>query len=163
NKYVPVFDEQAVDRDLLVMGARNLRDYFEIRGYFEVEVDFETRHPAGDREEILYVITPGERHKLVDVTVKGNKYFSTEDLRERMFLQPAGFLRLRHGRYSRGFVHRDENAIEALYHANGFRDVEVNTETVDDYRGKQGDVAAIVTIEEGPQYKVSKLDVSGIQ
>jgi outer membrane protein assembly complex protein YaeT len=162
-RYVPVFQEQAVDRDLLVMGARNLRDYFESKGYFEVEVDFETRQPAPDREEIIYVITPGERHKLVEVTVKGNRYFSTKDIRERMFLRPAGWLRLRHGRYSRGFVRRDEEAIKALYRANGFRDAAVATETIDDYRGKQGDVAAVVTIEEGPQYSVSGLTVNGVE
>ena len=28
-KYVPVFEERRVDRDLLVEGARNLRDYFQ--------------------------------------------------------------------------------------------------------------------------------------
>lgn len=162
-KYVPVFDEQAVDRDLLVEGASNLRDYFESKGYFEAEVDFETRRPAPDHEEILYVVTPGTRHKLVEVTVRGNKYFSTEDIRSRMFLQPAGFLRLRHGRYSQGFVRRDEKAITNLYHSNGFRDVKVSTQTINDYQGKAGDVAAVVTIVEGPQYRVSDLQVTGVK
>ena len=37
-EYVPVYDEQAVNRDLLVTGVRNLRDYFQNRGYFDVEV-----------------------------------------------------------------------------------------------------------------------------
>lgn len=162
-RYVPVFDEQSVNRDLLVIGARNLRDYYQNQGYFEAEVDFQRRQTDPDHEQITYVVTPGTRHKLVDVTVKGNHYFTTRDIRERMFLQPAGFLRLRHGRYSAGFVTRDEDAITALYHANGFRQVQVSTQTVDDYRGKTGDVAAIVTIDEGPQYFVSDFELHGVK
>ena len=41
-KYVPVFDEQTVNRDLLVRGVANLRDYWQNRGYFDVSVDFQT-------------------------------------------------------------------------------------------------------------------------
>ena len=40
-KYVPVFDEETVNRDLLVRGVANLRDYFQNRGYFDVDVDFQ--------------------------------------------------------------------------------------------------------------------------
>ena len=42
-KYVPVFDEETLNRDLLVRGVANLRDYFQNRGYFDVDVDFQNR------------------------------------------------------------------------------------------------------------------------
>src|SRR5690242_1503098 len=35
---VPVYEEHTVDRDLLVEGARNLRDEFQSKGFFEAEV-----------------------------------------------------------------------------------------------------------------------------
>ena len=161
-EYVPVFDEQTVNRDLLVLGARNLRDYFQSKGYFEVQVDFRTTNPGPDQEEITYTIEPGERHKLVRVDVQGNKFFETKEIRERMFLEPSGFIRLRHGRYSEGFVRRDEDAIKALYQSNGFRDVNVTITPVDDYQGKKGEVAATVNITEGPQYVVSNVTVNGL-
>ena len=34
-RYIPVFEEHAVDHDLLVEGRRNLRDYLQSQGYFE--------------------------------------------------------------------------------------------------------------------------------
>ncbi len=43
--YVPVFEEQTVNNDLLVSGARNLRDYFQFQGYFDVQVDFKRPLP----------------------------------------------------------------------------------------------------------------------
>src|ERR1035441_6967636 len=39
-RYVPVFEEHAVDRDLLVEGARNLQDFLQSEGYFEAQVGF---------------------------------------------------------------------------------------------------------------------------
>ena len=44
-RYVPVFEEHAVDHDLLVEGARNLRDYFQREGYFESQVEFKEQRP----------------------------------------------------------------------------------------------------------------------
>jgi outer membrane protein insertion porin family len=162
HKYVPVFDEETVNRDLLVTGARNLRDYFQTQGYFEVQVDFKISNPNPELEDITYVLSLGQRHKLVDVTMEGNRYFRTQDIRDLMYLEPAGFIRLRHGRYSQTFVSRDEDTIATLYHANGFRDVKVTDTIIQDYKGKKGDVGVIFHINEGKQYLVSHLTVNGI-
>jgi outer membrane protein assembly complex protein YaeT len=160
-RYVPIFDEETVNRDLLVRGVRNLRDYFQNKGYFDVEVDFSTKQVGPDRTDIVYTVSPGERHKLVHVDVVGNKYFSESQIRERMFLREAGRLRLRHGRYSDGFANRDEDAVVGLYRDNGFRDVEVNVTSTRDYQGKRGEFAATITIVEGPQYKISTVEIEG--
>jgi len=161
-KYVPIFDEEAVNRDLLVRGVANIRDYFQGKGYFDVDVDFQQRDVSTDLQEITYVITPGERHKLVKVEVNGNRYFQTEAIRERMFLQPAGKVILRHGRYSQGFVKRDQEAVRRLYDDNGFRDCKVTARVADDYLGKKGDVAVTMEIEEGPQYTVGTIGLDGV-
>ena len=55
-----------------------------------------------------------------------------------MFLQPAGIIRLRHGRYSQGFAKRDEEAIVALYRDNGFRDCKVTARTRRRLQGQAG-------------------------
>src|SRR6185437_7639062 len=94
--YVPVFDEETVNRDLLVRGTRNLRDYFQNKGYFDAEVDFKTSKVSNDEETVTYLVTPGERHKVVSLEIKGNRYFATENIRERIYVQTAGLIRLRH-------------------------------------------------------------------
>ena len=125
-KYVPVFDEGTVNQDLLVTGARNLRDYFQNRGYFDAQVDVASHQTNADLETITYTVSLGDIHRVVKVDVKGNRYFTTAEIRERMFLQPKGFIRLRHGRYSQSFATRDEQAIQALYRDSGFRDCQVS-------------------------------------
>jgi outer membrane protein insertion porin family len=161
-KYVPVFQQETVNRDLLVLGVGNLRDYFQDQGYFDVQVDFQTANPAADQENITYIVGLGERQRLVRVDIEGNHYFPTREIRNRIFLQPAGFIRLRHGRYSEGLATRDEGAIKALYQDNGFQDVNVTITTTPNYKGKKGDVAGTIHIDEGPQYKVAVLHVEGV-
>jgi outer membrane protein insertion porin family len=161
-KYIPVYEAETLNRDILVRGASNLRDYFQNKGYFDVQIDFKTATVSPDLEIITYRITPGVRHKLVKVIIQGNRYFGRDEIQSRLFLHSSGFLYLRHGRYSEGFAKRDREALERLYRANGFQQVHVNIKAIDDYKGKKGDVAALIEIEEGPQYTVSKLDLTGI-
>lgn len=161
-EYVPVFEEGTVNRDLLVAGSRNLRDYFQDKGYFNVQVDFSNRDTSQNLTQITYTVDLGQEHRVVKLEIKGNRYFSVHTIRERMFLQTKGFLVLRHGRYTESFAKTDEEAIQRLYRDNGFRDCKVSVVTADDYQGKKGDLAITVTIEEGPQYMVSGLTVSGI-
>src|SRR6185437_724530 len=125
-RYVPIFQEHTVDNDLLVEGARNLRDYFQSRGYYDVDVTFRTQPVVNDEETIEYVISLGSRFRLVRLNIAGNHYFQEDDLRERMFMTPATFLS-RRGRYSEAFRKKDEENISNLYRANGFHDVKVTS------------------------------------
>ncbi|HWR50963.1 MAG TPA: POTRA domain-containing protein, partial [Bryobacteraceae bacterium] len=160
---VPVFEEQSVDRDLLVEGARNIEEYLESQGYFNASVDFESKNVNGpsDAQVIEYQIERGERHKVVSVTIEGNRYFDTQTLKERMYVRPASFLQFRHGRYSEAFLERDVEAIESLYRSNGFRDVEVTTGVQHGIGGKSTQMAVRIRVNEGPQWLVEKLNVQG--
>jgi len=160
--YVPVYDEGSVNRDLLVSGVSNLRDYFQAQGYFDVHVSFNTKTIDPDHEQIQYVIGRGERHRVVKVEIQGNRYFGTKDIREHMFIQPKGLILLRHGRFSTGFAKRDADAIEAMYRDNGFRDAKVMVAPQDDYQGKPGDVLVTVKIDEGAQYLVHSVSLEGL-
>ena len=160
-RYVPVYDEGAVDEDLLVEGARNLREYFQSQGYYDVSVDIRKPAPAKDEVTIEYVIAKGPRYKLVKVDIAGNKYFRRETLRERMFLKTASFLD-RHGRYSEAFRTKDADAIQNLYKSNGFQDVKVTSEVLNTYKGVEGDIAVVFHVNEGPQWFVNNLTINGI-
>jgi outer membrane protein assembly complex protein YaeT len=157
---VPVFEEHTVDDDLLTEGKNNLRDYFQAQGYSDVTVDFRNLAEKDGVTEISYTIEKGKRHTFVSLDVSGNKYFDEKTIRERLFLTPKSFA-FRRGRYSEAYVKRDIDTIKDLYESNGFRDVQVTTRLVDDYKGKTGDLALYLTIAEGPQYFVSSLDIKG--
>ncbi len=162
-RYIPIFEEHAVDHDLLVEGARNLRDYLQSEGYFDAEVQFKEQRVINDKATIDYLVNPRGRHTLVAIEISGNHYFKTEAIRERMFLQTARFLQFPHGRYSGNLLARDEDSIRNLYQSNGFRDIETTHRLEDDYKGIIGNQAVFIEIKEGPQYFIDSLQVDGIE
>jgi outer membrane protein assembly complex protein YaeT len=159
-KNVPVYEENALDDDLLNEGRRNLLNYMQAQGYFDASVGIK-RHNDGDTVKIIYAIDPGPRHKLVSVEIAGNTYFQ-EDLRTRMQVQPAGRL-ASHGRYNQSLLNDDLDGLRDLFINNGFREVKITSETIDNYQGKENQLGIRVHIDEGPQTLVEKLSIVGLK
>src|ERR1019366_1907254 len=162
-RLVPIFEEHAVDRDLLVEGARNLRDHFQSQGFFDTQVDFKQQDVVDDRANVDFLVNTGKRHKLVAIAIRGAEYFSKDVIRERMYLQTASFLQFPHGRYSESLARRDRDSIVNLYESNGFRDVKVTSHVADNYLGKEDSLAVTLEIQEGPQYLVNRVQVDGVE
>lgn len=160
-RYIPVYEEGAVDNDLLNEGKRNLVDYFQTLGYFNAKVDVRRQMEANnDLLRIIYTVDRGARHKLIAVNITGIKYFPPELIRERMSVQPAGWL-LSHGRYSAGLLARDLNSIRALYQTNGFSKVQVEGTVQDNVDNDPEKIEVSVSIHEGPQVLVDSLKIEG--
>jgi outer membrane protein assembly complex protein YaeT len=159
-KLLPIYQEGAVDEDLLQEGRRNIRDHRESQGYFDSQVRFDTSEDAKTGQQVItYTVIQGEQQRLVGIEFAGNKYFSTSLLRERLALQPTSFAS--RGRYSRKLLTSDAESIEQMYVANGFRDATAQWETVENYQGKKGDLLVRFRIAEGPQTLVAGLKLEG--
>lgn len=168
-RLVPVYQEGAVDTDLLEEGKRNLRERLERDGYFDAQVNYTTetkevagkeRKSKGTEEVITYHIERGERHKLVGIEITGNHYFGTELLRSRLQIYGAAFQS--RGRFSRRLIDSDAESMHGLYDANGFLDAKVAGQVLDNYKGKGGDVFVRFAIQEGEQTRVASLAIEGI-
>ncbi|MDP9337387.1 MAG: BamA/TamA family outer membrane protein [Acidobacteriota bacterium] len=168
-RLVPVYQEGAVDADLLEEGKRNLRERLEREGYFDSSVDYTTatRGTAanpngfqGTEEIITYQVVRGDKHKLVSIDLAGNHYFSSEVLRGR--LQIAGGAFGTPGRFSRRLMESDAQSMRNLYSANGFLEAKVDAVIADNYKGKVGDLAIQFKIQEGKQTRVAALKLEGV-
>ena len=160
-KLVPVYQENAVDDDLLNEGRRNLRNYLQTQGYFNVTVDVERRPvPDEDQVDIVYTIDSGEKHELATIKIEGNKYFGDATIRERLTVQPKSWV-VTSGRFSQRMMTDDVGSIKALYLANGFLDVKVDASLDENYGGQKGDLAVVYKITEGQQTLVKNLTIEG--
>jgi outer membrane protein insertion porin family len=169
-KLIPIYQEGAVDADLLEEGKRNLLERLERDGYFDAEVSYETDthevNPKGSgwhgaEEVITYTVERGVRHKLIGIEIKGNKYFDAGLLRSR--LQVFGGAFASRGRFSRRLVDSDAQSMRGLYQANGFLDAKVEAQVEDNYKDKEGDVFIHFKIQEGKQTRVASLSIEGIR
>jgi outer membrane protein insertion porin family len=168
-RLVPVYQEGAVDTDLLEEGKRNIRERLERDGYFDAQVNYttETREvqvkqqkSKGTEEVITYHIERGDRHKLVGIEISGNHYFSTELLRSRLQIYRAAFGS--RGRFSRRLIDSDAQSMQGLYDANGFLSAKVDGQILDNYKGKEGDIYVRFAIQEGEQTRVASIAIEGI-
>jgi outer membrane protein insertion porin family len=155
---VPVYEENALDDDLLNEGKRNLLDYLQSRGHFDAAVDYR-KETTPDTVRVIYNIDPGAVHKFELIEIAGNKYFSRATLRQRLQIQPAGTFS--HGRYSGALLKSDVASLQALYVSNGFRHAQIQTKVDDDYRGAANHLAVHIRIEEGPQTLVGAFQIVG--
>lgn len=160
HQLVPIFQEGAVDADLLAEGRRNLRDYYERQGYYNCDVQYtDSGASATETRQITYTVRLGEKRRLAAVEFTGNQYFSTEILRGRLSMHPAEFLRP--AVFSSRLLEQNEDALRALYLTNGFADAKVQSETVERYQGKAEDLLVRFHIEEGAQTRIESLEITG--
>lgn len=167
-KLLPIYAEGAVDDDLLEEGRRAIAERLENEGYFDADVQFDTSEvaskqtPKGAAPSLLlitYTVERGIRHRLDGIAIEGNHYFSDALLRGRLQVQPSSFSTRAH--FSKRLAQADANAMRDLYIANGFRDAQVISESIDDYKGKTGDIFVRFVVQEGPQTRVSALKIDG--
>lgn len=159
---IPIFEEQSVDRDLLVEGSRNIEEYFQTKGYFNTAVTFEDVETSDDRQRIVFQVDTGDRKRLASVEIEGNDFFSDSDILERLYVMPASF-QFRRGRLSEGYIRHDLDTIRNLYLTNGFRDVTVSYDIEDPYQENEGQMGLKFTIDEGPQVFVGSLQLTGVK
>jgi len=180
-RLLPIYEEGAVDDDLLQEGRRNLRDYFQGQGYFDTEVNYVTAEapsktppdagatpasapptaagPDSGLEKITYQVERGPRRRLVGISFAGNHYFNDEILRSRVRIQPAAFDSP--GRFSSAQLAGDVASLTDIYQANGFRSVKVNGELQENYGGKSENLFVRFDVQEGPQTRVADLEIDG--
>jgi len=158
-KEIPVYEENAVDDDLLNEGKKNLLDYLQTKGHFDATVNIEKESEPKELR-VIYKIDPGPVHNLELVQITGNKEFlDTAKLRSYLQIQPASRF-VSHGRYSGSLLKNDVATLEGLYRANGFRQVKIQADVQDNYRA-ENNLAVRIHIEEGPRTLLGQVHVSG--
>jgi len=155
---IPVYEENALDDDLLNEGKRNLLNYLQSRGLFDASVEIQKENVPGILR-VIYRIDPGPVHKLELIEIAGNKYFSTPMLRQRLQIQRSSRF-LSQGRYSEALLKTDVAGFQALYVSNGFRQAKIQTKVEDNYYGANK-LAVHIRVEEGPQTLVGAFQIVG--
>ena len=164
---VPIFEEGAVDRDLVNEGAFNIRDYLQQQGYFNAQSQVKYLGKDTGNVTVEYDVTEGQRHKVTAVLLKGNKYFDNDLLEELLRVHKADAY-VRNGKYSSQLVNADVDSILSLYRANGFSSAKVTSSVKDLDTGPHGEplkvaqIQVTFNIEEGAQQKFGAVDLAGV-
>jgi len=153
-KLLPVYEEGAVDQDLIDEGKRDLINYFQGKGYFDVRVDTVVQRQPQEIS-LLYQISKGKRHKVQEIAFRGNQHISEDDLEGHLAIQKHHFFS--RGRFSDKLLRQSINQLKAAYHNQGFEEVSIDPQVVD----KEPQIYVTFQITEGPQTLVEAVDFEG--
>jgi outer membrane protein insertion porin family len=150
-RILPIFEENAVDSELVAEGQRNLVNYFQSKSYFDAKV--ESHFDEKETEvAIVYNVDRGGKHRLDAIHFEGNHYFNEQQLTSRILLKKSRFVLYR-GYVSNDALRKSTASITALYKNAGFADANVAAEV----RDREPAVAVTFRISEGEQDKVRTL------
>ena len=88
-RLIPIYEEGAADQDLIDEGQRNLRAYFQTKGYFDAKVDAH-KNKTSEKLEIVYEVERGQKHREAGVNFDGNPTSPTLSS-NRTFTSRKGF------------------------------------------------------------------------
>jgi len=154
-KLIPIFSEGAVDADLVDEGRKNLIDFFQAKGYFDVKVTTNFQEQPANIN-LVYNVNKGRRHRVQEVAFRGNEHISKSELMEQVSIK-AHRLVISRGRFSNKLLHQSVKGIEAIYKDRGYEEVKVEPDVID----REPKVYVTFRIIEGPQTLVENFTLQG--
>jgi outer membrane protein assembly factor BamA len=155
-KLLPIYQENGLDPELIQEGRQNLISHFQQAGYFDSQVNVTTQSQAG-RETIVYKITKGPRHRVVEVDIAGGQHMKEEELKKHVTVQSKSWLPWSHGKFSQKLLRASAKNLERVYQAEGFSTAKVTPQI----NNKGQNLAVTFRVDEGPQDIVESLNVVG--
>jgi outer membrane protein insertion porin family len=155
-KLIPIFSEGTVDPDLVEEGRRNLIDFFQSKGYFDVKVTTNLQNQASN-VELVYNVDRGSRHRVEAVNFQGNRHFGRDVLIRQVAVKPHRLVVLSRGKFSDKLLRQSVTGITAFYKNLGYGEVKVDSDVVD----REPKVYITFQIAEGSQTLVDHLTIEG--
>jgi outer membrane protein assembly factor BamA len=153
HKLLPIYQQNGLTPELVQEGRQNLLRYFRQNGYFDVQVEAETR-TGPEATTVLYRINKGRRKNIEDIAFTGNEHFDKEELEQHVAVERAHFPEfLSHGSYNESSI----KSLQAFYQSRGFNEVKVMPQ----FAAKDSDVIMTFVVNEGPQDTVENFRVDG--
>ena len=157
-KLIPMYQENAVDPDLVNEGAQDLTSYFQSKGFFGAKVQSKVQRDPSGGVTVLYQINKGPRGKVEAIEFHGNEHFSDKDLKSYVpVTKRTPLMPFSHGKYSEQLVRKSVKNIEGLYRGAGYSQVKVTPNVVN----KDNELQLAFQVEEGVRDVVESLQVEG--
>ena len=153
-----------VNEETLEKNREKIVDIYKARGFNDVDVTFRVE-PIEEKRgtaRVIFTINEGVKGAIRAVHFEGNAHFSERVLRKQMKTRGKTLISFvdKSGRLDETQLQQDLDSIKEFYQNHGYLDVEVKG-----IRKERADGRLILTIavNEGTQYHVGKITISGYQ
>jgi outer membrane protein insertion porin family len=157
SKVGETLSEQQISSD-----ADKIKDYYLSKGYNQVQVSYkiDTNDEFG-RSIITFTINEGDRAYVTEVNFIGNDHLTAKELRKVMKTRKKNLLSFinKSGLFKEDEFQTDLDNLRTYYNSKGFIDMSVKDVKFETPGPKE--LKVTITVFEGIQYKVGKIDFTG--
>ncbi|MGE9295345.1 MAG: outer membrane protein assembly factor BamA [Puniceicoccales bacterium] len=142
--------EEDFQRDL-----ETLRNFYKNQGYLDVEIpesEVVLEYPSDGELNIIITIHEGRRYHVGDIEFKGNKLFSTDQLKSVLVTKPGDV-------FSPEKIDQDVETLKDFYGQIGYLDTFVRIERLPNV--ETGDINLTFVVSEGEQFYVESVTLQG--
>jgi outer membrane protein insertion porin family len=128
--------------------------------YHQIKVDYTTEDLENNQTDLEFIIDEGERLYITNVIFEGNHTFTDRQLKKEISTSPKGFFYwlTSSGDLDKATLNQDMARLNAFYHNQGYIKARIGEPQVDIL---ENEIHVTIKINEGPRFKVGKIDVSG--
>ncbi len=159
---IPLREGAILNRNLVQESINIVQFLYHQKGFLFVKVEPLYHAAANNYVDLEFSVTEGKKAHVETISFAGNRSFSDKELRkviDTSTWNPLSFLTMG-GAYVRDVVKNDRVKLVQFYHNNGFLDSVVSEPAVE-IDDKAGDIFITFSINEGPQYRVTSLAITG--
>jgi outer membrane protein insertion porin family len=153
-----------VDRTLIFENERRIEALYQSRGFYTVDVNSRIEPLTETTVAVNFEVNEGSKLRLRRVEFEGNQALSDDELRAGLSTKPwRWYSRVsqywdRSGTYAEPVFFQDMDRVQRKYMDQGFIRAKLSDPEV---KIEEDGLRVIVSVEEGPQYSVGDVDVSG--
>ncbi|MCL4457268.1 MAG: outer membrane protein assembly factor BamA [Nitrospirae bacterium] len=150
------------DITLINDNAGKLRAFYEDEGYYLAKIVPVTRKVEDEEVYVTYQIEEGEKVKIKEIKIEGNKALSAGKIKKAMKISERGMFSfvLGGGYYKKDEMRADMERIKDLYYNNGYLNVVVGEPAIQLTDVKDG-MRISIQVSEGEQFKVTSVNIAG--
>jgi outer membrane protein insertion porin family len=150
------------DRSVLDNVEMFLRDQYYDRGKYGVAIDSTIQDRPNNTVRIKIDVKEGDRAKIRQVNIVGNKTFTDDEIRSGFTLDTANWLSWirQDDRYAKESLEGDLEVLRSFYMDRGYADFKVTSTQVAISPNKK-DIFVTINVDEGDVYTISEVKLVG--
>jgi len=162
NEVLDIKKEQILDLSKLKKNVEKIKDLYVEKGFYMAEVAYELKRNSPSEVDVWFRVHENAKVEVRRVNFVGNRAISDDELREVILTHEGNILSIvtQAGTYREDVFQRDLLLLQAHYWDRGYVQVKVGTPLIELSPDKQS-MYITISIDEGPQYRLGKIDVRG--
>jgi outer membrane protein insertion porin family len=162
NEVLDIKKDQVLDLAKLKKNVEKIKDLYVEKGFYMAEVTYELRRGSAAEVDVWFRVQENAKVEVRRVNFVGNHAATDAELRDVIVTREGSILSIvtSAGTYREDVFQRDLLLIQAFYWDRGHVQVKVGNPLVELSPDKQS-MYITISVEEGPQYRLGKVDVTG--